>query len=300
MKKDIVLLVTFLLALSCQKEQVATGSLEGQKQFKLTVEATKGTPTKALSLEDNTGSGGTETLHAYWKNGEKVAVYCNGNHLGYLTATVNDNDRNKATLSGTLDSVSGLQDGSQLDLLFPRADWDYSVQTGAAPSEAGDMATLYDYALATVTVASVDDQSNTIVPASAASFVNQQNILRFTFEKEGAPFVLKNLQIGDSNNRLLLKREYKNNGWKNTYGSLYIEPETPTAAPIFVAFRSEDTYSGTQPYLFSAVDTENTLYVGSKSIPEQYRKANGVFASTTVSLSKYTIPVEEKTGTSVL
>ena len=304
MKKNIVLFVTSLLALSCMKEQapenVVTGNQESQKQFSFSVEATKGTLTKALFLEDNTGSGGTETLHAYWKNGEKVAVYFQGSHLGYLTAAVNVNDRSKATLSGTLDSVSGLQNGSQLDLLFPRAQWDYSVQTGAAPSEDGELSTQFDYARATVTVASVDEMSGTIVPVSGASFENQQNILRFNFEKESAPFVLKSLLIMDSNYRLVQNREYQNNAWKSTYGGLFIQPATATTAPIYAAIRCEDNYSSSQPYMFSAVDSDNSLYIGIKSIPHEFRCTKGVFASTTVSVSQYTIPVTENTANNVL
>lgn len=302
MKKDIVLLLALSLVLtgtSCQKEQ-ALESAEGRKetnvQFTFCVEATKGVSSKALNLEDNTATGGNETLRAYWKTDEKVAVYFAGNYLGDLTATVIGSDKHKATLAGTLNTVSGLQAGSSLELLFPRSEWDYSIQNGAAPSETGALASQFDYALASVTVASVDEENKTIVPATGASFESQQSIFRFSFEADELPFAVKNLTIF-AYKKMVQKREYENGEWKSVYGSVNIQPEAATENPLFVALRSE--YGSATTYEFMAVGGENNaLYVGTKAMPLDVL-SNGVFASTTVSLSKYSLK-ESGTANGVL
>lgn len=286
---------------SCEKEQAietGAGSKEAGEQFAFCVEASKTAPTKALDLENNEG---TETLHAYWKSGEKVAVYFEGSYLGDLTATVNGSDKNRATLSGMLNSVSGLQDGSQLDLLFPRAEWDYTHQTGAAPSETGLLASQYDYALATVTVASVDEQSKTIVPASGASFINQQSIIRLSFKMENAPFAVNDLTIFARYNKLVQKRTYTNGAWNSTYGAINIHPETPTTDPLYYAHRAEDTYTTvSNGYAFNVLDSENTLYYGTKSFPAEIRLTNGIFASTEIALSKFVIETTNTTASHAL
>lgn len=304
MKKNILLYLAVSLALmgtSCEKEQAietGAGSKEAGEQFAFCVEASKTAPTKALDLENNEG---TETLHAYWKSGEKVAVYLAGTHLGDLTATVDATDKNKATLSGMLDSVSGLQAGSQLDLLFPRAEWDYTHQTGAAPSETGALASQFDYALATVTVASVDEQSKTIVPASGASFISQQSIIRLSFKMENAPFAVNDLTIFARYNKLVQKRTYTNGAWQSTYGAINIHPETPTTDPLYYAHRAEDTYTTvSNGYAFNVLDSENTLYYGTKSFPAEIRLTNGIFASTEIALSKFVIETTNTTASYAL
>lgn len=279
---------------SCQKETLKDDSQakEPGQTYTFTVDASKGVGTKALELVDNTATGGTETLLAYWVDGEKVAVYFGGNHIGDLTATVDPDDNSKAKLSGSLNTVDGISNGSSLDLVFPRAEWDYTGQNGAAPTIAGAMAKNYDYALATVTVASVNATTKTVT-ASAASFVNQQSIFRFAFNTAGTPVVVKELTLSSYYNKMVQTRSYGNGEWTSTYGSLTVVPETATSAPLYIASRNEKTSGGDSYYMFIVSD-DNSLYAGRQSIPERVIKESKFASATNISVQKVTIT--KKTG----
>ena len=280
---------------SCQKETLKDDSQakEPGQTYTFTVDASKGVGTKALELVDNTATGGTETLLAYWVDGEKVAVYFGGNHIGDLTATVDPNDNSKAKLSGSLNTVDGISNGSSLDLVFPRAEWDYTGQNGAAPTITGAMAKNYDYALATVTVASVNATTKTVT-ASAASFVNQQSIFRFAFNTAGTPVVVKELTLSAYSNKMVQMRSYSNGEWTSTYGSLTVAPEIATSAPLYVASRNEKTSGGDSYYMFIVSD-DNSLYAGRQSIPERVIKESKFASATNISVQKVTLT--KKTGT---
>jgi len=97
------------MELEPQAVQEETAS-ESVKTWSLTVEASKGEGTKALSLE------GT-TLTPYWVEGEKVAVYKDGVKIGTLTATPGE-PSTKATLSraGRFSPIRGRKPGDPVRL----------------------------------------------------------------------------------------------------------------------------------------------------------------------------------------
>ena len=128
MKKIAIAFLALAAIIACQKEedfQKEEVPQEEEKQpqnselYTLSLQASKTIQTKALSL-DNDGA----TLNAYWRTGETVAVYLNGSGtlLGMLTAAADGTDATKATLTGYLTTVEGVQQGSELMLLFPRAE----------------------------------------------------------------------------------------------------------------------------------------------------------------------------------
>lgn len=270
MKKIAIAFLALAAITACQKEEDFFQKEEVpqeeeskvQEIYTLTVEASKGVETKALSLE-NEGA----RLDAYWKTGETVSVYLGGSLLGTLTATADGIDATKATLTGELTTVEDVQQGSVLTLLFPRADWDYTGQNGAAPSEAGDLATKYDYATASVTVASVDDVNRTISVASGADFENQQSVYRFGFKVSDTPLSVKEFTVSSDHNKLVTSRSYSG-GWTSTYGSLTVTPASATSELLYLSVRNEnDNTSEADKFSFYVIGNDNALYLGEKDIP---------------------------------
>ena len=154
---------------------------EAPESYTLVVTATKGNDdtTKALSLDGN-------TLNATWKAGDAVQVYhvSNPGTMTEFESTTPD-----ATLSaqgsGMTTTLSGSFTGSytpdvddvlRLRFLNP----DYTTQEGTLDY----IATHCDYAVATITVASVDASTRTVTATAPASFENQQAIVKFALKKQ--------------------------------------------------------------------------------------------------------------------
>ena len=248
-------------------EEVAEG-------YTLIVEASKGADTKALSLDGS-------TLNAYWADDEKVAVYLDGAYKGQLTATPDGVKSTKATLAGTLESVSGVVENSVLTLLYPRAEWDYTGQDGEAPSDDGTLATKYDYAAATVTVASVDGGSKTITTTGGASFANQQSMYRFGFKVGGAgdQIAIKSFTVTSDNNALVRSRTWSGGDWTDTPGSITVTAASTLTLP-YASLRNTRVGSGNgDTYSFSVIGSDDALYLGSKDIPSLVMDKHGKFIS---------------------
>lgn len=292
MKKTILILGALLGAMlwtGCEKmeedligEKTEVAPEQPAGSYKLTIEAYKGVDTKALALDGS-------TLNAHWVTGEKVAVYLEGygTYLGMLTATADDTDNTKATLSCTLDNVEGVTSGSFLMLLYPRAVFDYTEQDGSAPNEDGPMATKYDYATATVTVAATDGN---IITTSTASFVNQQSIYRFGFKIGGVGdrISVKEFTVSSDHKQLVTNRRFSGIEWTPTYGNLTVTPASATDALLYVSMCNDNTEIGKVDKLSFYVigGTDNALYVGDLDIPGE-KLGNGKFMSAqSVSVSK--------------
>lgn len=137
-----------------------------------TVQANKSELTKALTLE------GT-TLKAAWSFGESVGVYRPGDFstkLGVLYPTTLG--ASSTILSGTID-LTGLNVNDKLFLLYPDNSWTYYGQDGTLATVSSD----YDYATATVTVATINGGN---VSASDAAFQNRQAIVTFKLKNKDA------------------------------------------------------------------------------------------------------------------
>ena len=272
-------------------------------KYMLTVEATKDIDTKALSLDGS-------TLNAYWKTGETVAVYLGGTYLGQLTATAGS-DNTKATLSGVLDSVTGVAENSVLTLLFPRKDWDYTGQNGAAPSEDGPLATQYDYATASVTVKSVNTTDRTITVNSAAIFQNQQSMYRFGFKVGGTgdAIAIKSFTVSSANNALVRSRSWSGSDWVDNCGSISVEAAgTSTLTLPFVSLRNTlvsssyaaDDETVRDKYSFDVIGSDDALYLGEKKIPGKVMTTQGKFISApSVSITKVELGQSSSTATEV-
>ncbi len=203
MKKDIKTLAALLIAsatfVACSSDD---NIIENQQpvnptgKYTMTVNATKGddAQTRGLSLSG-------KTLNVNWANTDQVSVFPEAwsrTAYGTLTAAASDN----CTTSLTGDLTTAPTAGDHLNLLFPRATWDYTGQTGVLLSAANSIEKKYDYALANVEVASVD--GNKITTGNAA-FASQQAIVKFILKKksDNSSLNASSLTVSAASNKLV-------------------------------------------------------------------------------------------------
>lgn len=155
---------------------------EAPESYTLVVTATKGNDdtTRALSLDG-------KTLNATWKAGDAVQVYhvSNPGTMTEFESTTPDATLS-AQSSGMTTTLSGSFTGSYTpavdDVLRLRflTNQDYTTQEGTLDY----IATHCDYAVATITVASVDASTRTVTATAPASFENQQAVVKFALKKQ--------------------------------------------------------------------------------------------------------------------
>ena len=205
MKKNIKALAALLIAsatfVACSSDNDIIS--ENQKpvnptgKYTMTINASKGddvASTRALDLSD-------KTLSVKWANTDKVSVFPETSWLtplGTLTAAASD-DVN-TTLTGDLTSAPTA--GDNLNLLFPRAKWDYTGQTGVLTGE-NSIEKKYDYALAEVTVDEVEDY--TITTTGDADFQSQQAIVKFILKNksDNSSLNASSLTVSAASNKLV-------------------------------------------------------------------------------------------------
>ena len=174
MKKNIFLIASLLGAMvltGCVKERlVPEEQAEEASVWTVRIQAAKSDApdTKGLEIEGDEAT--TTTLKSIWKDNEPVKVYLGTECIGTLTATPDGEDPHKATLSGEV-VTSGLVAGeSTLTLLTPRADWDYTGQTGVLLEADNSIEKMYHYAAAVnVLVTEVDGEHGTFVSMKNAT-----------------------------------------------------------------------------------------------------------------------------------
>ena len=172
MKKYLTLIAMAVALVACSREELPEPVEEpvaATLTYTLTVEATKGTESKALSL----GGVNDDTLYATWAEGEEVTVYnkTTDEQLGgSLTA---QEAGSSTTLKGSLTSTKGIHNADVLKLEFRSPS--YASQTGTLDYIAANC----DYAVAEV---DVTDASTPNVTTTSATFYNQQAIVKFTLK----------------------------------------------------------------------------------------------------------------------
>jgi hypothetical protein len=250
--------------------------------WSVTLLAAKGdAETKALDLTDD-----GYRLNTYWRASEQVKVYKDVDMIGTLAVAPEEGEKpTKATLSGAI-TVNGLNDGDILTLVIPRTDWDYSQQYGTLET----IQDLYDYALATVTVSTVDIENQTISTTNA-HFVNQQSIYRFAFLNGSTPLGIKEYTVRSINcQALVTERSLGATGWTSTTGTLSVKPATATTEPLFVSIRNEmpapsaaeiEARTVVDTYGFVITGSDDALYFATKGIPAHVLDVPGKFISST-------------------
>ena len=167
-------------------DEPTPATTETPKTYTMTVTASKGddTTTRALSLD------GT-TLNATWAEGDVVEIWSSdGSTVNYGKLTAQSAGQT-TTLTGTL---TGIMPTVNLSLLLKYRSNDYSSQTGTLSY----IASHCDYATARVTVTSV---SGSEITTTAASFENQQAIVKFTLkDSDGTAISAWKLTVSDGTN----------------------------------------------------------------------------------------------------
>ena len=217
------------------------------QKYIMTVNATKGddATTRALSLSG-------KTLSAQWAATDEVSVFPEAwsstttlTPIGTLTAAASATG--STSLAGEVETTN-LNTGDKVQMLFPRATWDYTGQKGVLLAKDGADNAIekkYDYTLATpeVTV----DGSN--ITANAA-FESQQAIVKFNLQDAGGSAInAKSLKIYANGGQLVqsrgMKKTYTPAGWEPVSGEnkYYVYIETNWAIDISNTYVEDDNYS---------------------------------------------------------
>lgn len=200
-----------------------------EKTYTVTISAAKG--------EDNT-----------WATSEKVYVMkpvaANNENTQYVPTWANGSlqpqaDGAQTTLQGTISGFD-IVAGDVLTLQFPRPnDISYTSQDGTLKT----IASTYNYATASITVASVDENGNITPTESSVTFETQQAIVRFTlFDNTGKPINPTRFVIGP----VITSVMYQNDG--------SIVNENPKDLTIFPNGESNVVYAALR-----GVDDNNIL-----------------------------------------
>lgn len=194
-----------------EKDNIIAEQPDVVRTYRMVVDASIGDNTKTRALYFDGSS-----LKAKWANTDQVSVFKQdwSAAMGTLTATASETAT--TTLAG---DVTGASESDNLNLLFPRATWDYTGQKGVLLTEANSIEKKYDYALASVTVTGV---SGSTITTNAANFENQQAIVKFNLLNGTSPLTVDKLTISASSNKLVTKKSYRGTGDKTYYsGSGY-------------------------------------------------------------------------------
>ncbi len=233
--------------------------------------------TKGLAIEGDEST--TTVLQSIWKADEPVKVFLGTSCIGTLTAVPDPEDAHKATLSGTV-TTSGLVAGTTtLTLLTPRESWDYIGQVGKLllkDDAENSIEKKYHYTRATVLVTEV---SGGPVRTKSAFFANEQSIYRlnFLFQAGGAgdktPVLAKSVIISSENGHLVQSQSADGSSLEE--GPVTVTLGSASSEPFFVALRNGDE-TNEEALGFTVIDDDGVTYMGSKTIPAQY-KPNGTF-----------------------
>lgn len=288
----IALLAGALVWAGCQPVEVESISdITPRKQtgqtdsvWTLTIRAEKvdSPRTKGLAI-DGTDESSTTVLKSVWLKEEKVYVYLGDKQIGTLTVAVDKTDPfpHQATLSGTVTTADITPGSTRLTLLTPytRDQWTYVGQGGMLLVNDGGSSGLVNsiaarYHMAQAQDVLVTEVSDGNLTTEKAIFENQQSIYRINFRFQKGelkiPITARAVTITARNGGLW-------KGWNMGTGPITVNLLNPTADPFFVALRNEDT-SNEEDLHFEVIATDGVTYLGSKTIPAQY-KPNGTFVS---------------------
>ena len=177
--------------------------------YTMTVKASKGNDgTRALALDG-------KTLKVKWAETDQVSVLKAGTTTLLGTLTVAASETGTTTLSGDL--TGSVNVGDKLHLIFPRADWEYTDQSGVLLGDGNSIEKNYDYAITDVTVASIDDSH--ITTTSEANLASQQAIVKFILKDKATnnPINAKRLTVSAAGNKLVTNKRLSDNNYYSGY-----------------------------------------------------------------------------------
>ena len=267
MKKDIRTLAALLMAgaaftaCSDKDEFISEQPVNPTPKYSMTVQASMGedAETRGLYIDG-------KALKVKWYDTDQVAVFpaaWSQTPLGTLTAAASETG--STTLSGDLTGSVAVNDN--LHLLFPRAEWDYTGQKGILLSDGNSIEKKYDYALADVTVAAIDNSH--ITTTANANLASQQAIVKFNLQDAGGSAInATSLKIYANGGQLVqsrgMKKTYTPAGWEPVSGeNKYVYIETNWA--IDISFTVVEGSDG-EFYLDDDYGTNGCQVVGGKYV----------------------------------
>ncbi len=213
--------------------------------------------------------GGTATF----STAEKVYVYNNTTSTLDTDYLSPDADGTTANLKGSLSGTYSA--GNSLKLLYNTTSEGIADYT----NQDGTLENVVDAATATVKVQTADAESFT---TRTAYFENLQSIFKFTFKDEDNNIVkVKSLTIMSEKN--LLQQKYNVLDETVTYGPIKIF-NNQSQSCIYTALRF--TSNPSELIVFTIIDENGCVYVGSKTSPSVGFKS-GRFYTSTIEVVKY-------------
>ena len=250
----LITLCIVLAACSSEDDTVSEPKkvLEAGKTYSMTVNASKGGGTsRALSLSGS-------TLNASWATTEDV-YFCDRGDI-YFTGSLRPQTGGEleTTLNGSITCSHTLTLPLALTLIFPRKDWDYTVQRGTI----ADIAANYDYMTAPINLSELTTSG--IGASTSVAFTSQQAIVKFTLQdKNNGDAAINATSLRISASGLAQSVDVVHDGdaytFTNTPGDITVTPASETS-DIWVALRG---ISG-KPVRLTASDGTNT-YVYSRN-----------------------------------
>ena len=270
-----VIMLGALLAACTPKEQPEViEQPQAPTTYTLSIQASKGTDTKALGFEGN-------ELKAWWETSDEIHAYnksaaSGGSIEGCLNPTTEGED---VTINGRLTPAEAINTGDILRLGYPSIDMDYTGQNGTLEL----IAERYDYAYADVRVTSNEDGALQAVDyatgESSVQFQNAQAIVKFTFlDKEtGGPINAAIFTIDAKNSQgesVLIQKQTPS---ATTLGPVSIYRYWETESNVIYAALST-VADGAYTYDLSAIVTTEDEITGTTSYLYTYSKSNVTFA----------------------
>ena len=271
-----------VLALSaCNKEEDTLANSGEARTWKVTINASPATETRAISIGGNDG----HTLFYNWNNADAVEVVKAGISVGSLSADVSAGNSAYATLDGTLTGTFAVDDA--VTLYYHTADLDYTGQVGTLAG----VSTSKSYLEATSTVKSVDG-SGGFLAMSDAAFSPMQAYLDLTFTGGGNPINVSSLKIWADGGKLVKTKAIDGTTVYATEADpLVVTPATPTSK-LFLALRDEN--GAANNYHFKATAGAYTYaFEDSKNLQYGHYYAGNV-AMTITDLSSIPLTFEAK------
>ena len=229
-----------------------------------------------------------DVLKTYWTTTDLVTVYRNNwqNKVGELhpkSDTDGTATPTKTKLDGTNFITDGLKEGDALNLIYPRATWDYTGQDGTWQT----ISTMYDYATANVSVVYIDANANNKVYGTTALFgAAQQAIARFTLlDTNNTAFNTTELTITTAGNQLVKKCSL-NGTATDKGGALVIKPSAATNV-FYVAIRNDN--EAADQYTLTAKSSDGKVY--------SYTRSNVTLTKGTFKKYKVTMRLQDDTYT---
>ncbi len=237
MKKTLLILAAIAGAafVSCQKEtnpEPTEPELTG-KTYTLTVNATKAAGTKALAFDG-------ANLVTSWAATDEVKVCKHGSATAIGTLLPKTTGSASTSISGSI-TLADVKVGDKLDLIFPNTNWTYEGQDGTLAT----LASSFDFARAEVTVSNI---SSSDLTASAATFTNEQSLVKFTIydAAHNTLMAVQSLMISASSGKLVKSYAVSGDAYTPVYGDIVITPAAATSE-FYVALRNNsgaaDTYT---------------------------------------------------------